>query len=40
MKTLNAVCVQATNKIKMVLIISVLLRPYSRMRGHKILLLF
>lgn len=40
MKTLNAVCIQITHKIKMVLIIPVMLRPFSKARGCKILLPF
>jgi len=40
MKTLNASCIQILQKIKMVLIIPVMLRPFSKARGCKILLPF
>lgn len=38
MKTVNAAGIQITHKIKMVLIIPVMLRPFSKARGCKILL--
>lgn len=40
MKTVNAAGIQITHKIRMVLIIPVMLRPFSKARGCKILLPF